>query len=268
VLDHVQRLRALAERLTETYLRTTQPDAVLLGGSAVTGGADEHSDVDLLLYYAELPSDEALEAARRELGGRDRRWIAPRSDEGAIEQFLVDGVNCQLGHLAIAGVEAEIRRVTVEHDTDPYALKAIGGLHEGLALHGAGRIEGWRSAAAYDEALQRAVVAEHWQVFPLWRLHDHVAARDALLWRQQILVDAAFDLVAVLAAANRVWFSSFQFKRTRRLVGRLEAAPPELAARLESLFTLEPRAAADELERLVRETEQILAARGLLPETV
>jgi SpoVK/Ycf46/Vps4 family AAA+-type ATPase len=126
-------------------------------------------------------------------------------------------------------------------------------------------IERWRGEARYSDELQQAVVARHWKIFPLWRLHEHVAARDALIWRQQILVDAAYDLLAVLAAANRVWFSSFQFKRTRRLVDRLAVAPPDLADRLESLFRLDDAAAADELKRLRDETEAILSGQGLLP---
>jgi hypothetical protein len=254
-----------ADRLAHTYVERTRPDAILLGGSAVTGGADEHSDVDLLLYYAELPADGTIAATRDELGGSDLKVIAPRTEAGTIEQFVVDGVTCQIGHLAFADIESDIRRIAVDADADPYVMKAIGGLHEGLALHGSELIQRWRSEAAYGDELQRAEIAKHWKVFPLWRLHDHIEARDALIWRQQILVDAAFDLLAVLAAVNRVWFSSFQFKRTRRLVDRLEVAPPRLADRLESLFAVDARAAADELERLAGETEAILSARGLLP---
>jgi SpoVK/Ycf46/Vps4 family AAA+-type ATPase len=91
-----------------------------------------------------------------------------------------------------------------------------------------------------------------------------VAARDAELWRHQILVDCAYDLLAVLAATNRVWFSSFQFKRTRTLTDRLEVAPPDLADRLEALFTLPPEESARELERLTDETRAILEERLLL----
>jgi len=264
--DGTRRLRGLADRILPVYERLTRPDAVLLAGSAAAGGADEHSDLDLLLYYRELPEDDALAAARNEVGGTELRLIAPRTEAGLIEQFRVDGVACQLGHLSFADVEGDIRRLTVDLDPDPLAMKAVGGLHEGLPLAGAGTIEGWRSEAAYSDGLQRAVVARHRpRIVPLWQLHEHIEARDALIWRQQILVDAALDLLAVLAAANRVWFSSFQFKRTRRLVDRLDEAPPELAARLESLFLLEPRAAAEELSRLVDETDALLAARGLTP---
>jgi hypothetical protein len=256
-------LRALAERTLAAHLRHTRPDAALLAGSAVTGGADEHSDVDLLLYYDALPTDAEVEAARSELDATDLRPLAPRSDEGLIEQFLVDGTHVQVAHIAVAGFEADLDRLVA--DPDPYLMKAMQGLHAGLALHGSERIGAWRERGAYTEELQRAVVRRHWKIFPLARLHDALAARDAELFRRQVLVDASFDLLAVLAAANRVWFSSFQLKRTRKLVAAFEETPPQLVDRLEALHALDPRAAADELERLRTETEAILSARGLLP---
>jgi Nucleotidyltransferase domain len=263
--DANARLRALADRLFEVFARHTAPDAALLAGSVAKGEADELSDIDLLIYHRELPSEAAVAAARAEVGAADLTVIAPRTEAGQLDQFTVDGVTCQVGQLAFADVEGDIRRVVVGLDPDPFPMKAVGGLHDGLALHGADVIGRWRAAAAYTDELQRAVVARHWKVVPLWRLTDHVAARDAALWRQQILVDAAYDLLAVLAAANRVWFSSFQFKRTRRLTGQLAVAPPDLADRLESLFTLPPAAGAAELERLTDETRAILAERSLLP---
>src|SRR6478736_3528801 len=217
--DANARLRALADHLYEVFARHTQPDAALLAGSVAKGEADDLSDIDLLTYHAELPPAAAVDAARDEVGGHDHKVIAPRTEAGQLDQFTVDGVTCQVGQLAFADIEGDIRRDVIAR---------------------------WRREADYTDALQRAVVARHWKVFPLWRLADHVAARDAELWRHQILVDAAYDLLAVLAAANRVWFSSFQFKRTRRLTAQLEAAPPELADRLEALFTLPPAESARE----------------------
>jgi hypothetical protein len=106
--------------------------------------------------------------------------------------------------------------------------------------------------------LRRAMIERHWRFFPLWYVDGQVAERDALLWRQEILVDAAFDLLAVLAALNRLYFTRFQLKRMRKLVGRMRLAPPDLANRLERLFESED--AAHELERLVAETQALVAA--------
>jgi hypothetical protein len=263
--DANQRLRALADHLFEVFARHTAPGAALLAGSVGKGEADELSDIDLLLYHRELPSDEAVAGARAEVGATDLKVLAPRTEAGLLDQFAVDGVTCQVGQLAFTDVEGDIDKVVVGLEPDPYAMKAIGGLHDGVPLHGADVIARWRESAAYPDALQRAVVARHWKVFPLWRLTEHVAARDAEIWRHQILVDAAYDLLAVLAAANRVWFSTFQFKRTRQLTARLTDAPRDLADRLEALFTLPPEASAQELERLTDETRTILERHALLP---
>ena len=52
---------------------------------------------------------------------------------------------------------------------------------------------------------------------------------------------------------SRVVFSSFQFKRTHQFVERMTFAPPNLADRIDTLFTLAPAAAVIEIEQLVGE---------------
>jgi len=103
------------------------------------------------------------------------------------------------------------------------------------------------------------MIERHWRFFPIWYVERQVAGRDALLWRQEILVNAAFDLLAVLAALNRLYFTRFQLKRMRKLVGRMRLAPPDLAGRLERLVA-DGEGAVPELERLVAETQALVAA--------
>jgi hypothetical protein len=253
-------LQSLARRIANTYLEHTRPAAILLTGSAATGDADHYSDLDLILYYEQLPSDEALDAARAAVAPDDHHVLAPRTETGYIENLFLHGVQCQIGHLTFRDVEQDVARLVVDLDLAPEMFKVAGGLIDGLALHGEDLIERWRASARYTDALQRAVVEKHWRFFPLWYFDDHVAARDATLWRYQILVEAAYNLVAVLAAVNRVYFSTFEFKRPRRLLNRFELAPHDLADRLEALFELERAVAAAELERLVGETREIVAA--------
>src|SRR5262249_40848832 len=70
-------------------------------------------------------------------------------------------------------------------------------------------------------------------------------------------VQSALDLLAMLAGINRVYFSSFQFKRMGAFAARLTLAPPDLANRLERLFD-DPHRAGDGLEALVVETLAIV----------
>ena len=263
--EAAEHLRALARRVADVHLEETAPQAVLLVGSAAAGLADRYSDLDLILYYGELPSDVAIDRARDRLGGRDRRVIHARSEDGYAESFRLGGVECQLGFTPVAGWEGELERILAGADLESPLPKALDGFLAGVPLHGAETIARWRERAlAYPDELRRRVVEHHWRFFPLWYFEDRIAARDAALWRQQILVEAAFDLLTVLAALNRIYFSRFELKRLRVLTARMRIAPADLAERIERLFDADPRPAAEELERLVAETRALVAAE--LPE--
>jgi hypothetical protein len=258
-------LRALAQRLADAYIAQLQPRAVLLVGSAATGDADEYSDVDMLVYYDHVPAEEAIAEAPRALGAE--RYQGTWSDEsetearGYGERYLLDGIECQLGHVSIAGVERRITRVVVEHELDEVPLKIMSGLCEGLPLLGEQLIERWRRKAAYTEQLQRATIEKRWQFFPWWYFQERLATRDATAWRFEVLARSVYAIVGVLAALNRLYFSTLEYKRACRFIARLEVAPVNLAARLESLFETDELRSTAELERLVAETQALVAER-------
>jgi hypothetical protein len=137
--------------------------------------------------------------------------------------------------------------------------KLLSGLVEGRPLYGDDLLARWRGrAGAYPDELRRAGIEHHWKFFPLWWYDEPLAARDAELWRLDMLLDAAFNLLGVLAALNRVYFARFELKRLHALVAKLEHAPSVLADRLESLVHLAPAEAAAELGRLVVETRDLV----------
>lgn len=252
-------LRSLARELARVYLEHTRPRAILLTGSAAVGEADFYSDLDLILYYDTLPDESAFAAAREAVEAGDAGLFAAPTETDYPEHYYRDGVECQLAHQTIAGWEAELRTVLVDLDVESPVQKAISGLFEGIPLHGEELIAHWRDEACYPDALARAMVERYWRFFPIWHVEERLATRDAALWRQQVLVESAYNLLGVLAGLNRCWFTCFQFKRTHAFVSQLTIAPHDLADRLEALFTLDPGVAVAELEALVAETQALLA---------
>lgn len=209
-------LRAVAGRIVDAALLRIPLRAALLVGSAPRGDSDLFSDVDLILYVDELPTDVTLIEIRTAVGGRQ-----PRSP----------------------------------------LQKAFTGVLEGIALHGADLIEKWRNRLRdYPESLRRAMIERHWTFVPLWHHTDSMAARDCELWRREALLEASFNLLAVLSGLNRLYFSRFQLTRLRKLTRQMSLSPPNLADRLESLFELPPAQAADELGQLVTETRELVSA--------
>jgi hypothetical protein len=167
----------------------------------------------------------------------------------------VRGVECQFGHTTITAWENDIAQVVERLDVDTPLQKALSGTLECIPLYCDALIQNWKERITdYPDALAQGLVAQHLRFNPVWLLEERVATRDATLWWNRMLLDTSHNLLAVLAGLNRVYFTTFQFKRMRRFINQLQITPNDLAARLDGLFCEDRRSAADELEALVRET--------------
>jgi predicted nucleotidyltransferase len=249
-------LLTLARRNAEAYIAHTRPSAILLTGSAAHGECDRYSDVDMIVYYEALPSDDQLLAAWQAMPDVATRRPISRGARMIGESYSVHGVECQVGHALVADWEEEMSTVLEGLDVDSIKQKKLMGLAEGVSLHGEALIRRWQARAAdYPEPLARALV-EHYlrQIFPVWYFEERLARRDATLWVYQALVEASQGVLGVLAGLNRLYFSPIQFKRLHHYVGQMRVAPEDLAGRLDRLFAVEQTVAIAQIEAIVRDT--------------
>jgi hypothetical protein len=267
VTEPTRHLRGLAHDLLTAYAAEAQPRAALLVGSAATGDADGYSDLDMLAYYDQVPTEEALSKAQRELGSKRYRCTAwsdgsgAPDEQGYSERYFLNGIECQVAHESVGAFEREIRRLVVDLELSEQLLKIMSGLFDGLPLAGKELVEQWRQQAAMKDDLQRALIEKRWVFFPWWYFQERLRARDTTVWRYDVLVQSTYNIVGILAALNGVYFSTFEFKRERRFLSQLQVAPPNLAARLGALFEADEPASTAELERLVSEVGGLVARR-------
>jgi predicted nucleotidyltransferase len=261
-MDANEQRRAIARRVVAQGLRHGSLRGVLLAGSAGRGDADDWSDVDLILYVDELPPPGTLDAIRESVGGVNPRARGARTDENDGVEFTVDEVIVEVLYTTVGSVEKRLEKLLVACDglDAPSSQKNVIGLLEGLALYDDGVIEGWRrDLRRFPEPLRQALIELYWgDLYPVWRAADRLAARDAELWRAELVLDGAFRVLGILAALNRLYFSRVALKRMRRLTSAMTLAPAGLAERLEALPRLPAGEAADELQRLVTETYELV----------
>jgi predicted nucleotidyltransferase len=261
VPEPTEHLRALARRIVDTALDRVPVKAALLTGSAGRGDADFYSDIDLFLYVNELPPEGTLDEIREAVGGTEPLRKSPPTEHFSSLEFTLNGVRTEVSFTTLARVEWRIEQLLERlEEVDSPRQKILAAILDGLPLYGEEVIERWRARVRdYPEPLRHAMVERYWSFFPLWYQSDALAARDTELWRVAILVESSFNLLGVLAGLNRLYFNRFELKRMRALTARMALAPPRLPDRLESLFRLEPDAAAEELGRLVEETRELVA---------
>jgi hypothetical protein len=169
----------------------------------------------------------------------------------------MDGIELQTGAELISHFETRLDRIA-SGDVDWLVAKIAMGLDEGIALYGDDVIEGWKSRVRYSETQRKREVEANLGFFPIWTADDQLAARDAELFRRQMLLDGAFRIVAVLSALNRMYFSTFQFKRAGEHIARLGLKPERLAERLDFVANGAPSEAAQTLRSLVEETTALV----------
>lgn len=252
LLDHLENL---AIRVARPYRALPQTRAIVSVGSLSYGKVDEFSDLDIIIFYDQLPSEEELQTARYANGAERVNWaLGDHAGGEMMESYYVNGVECQFVHQSLSAWETNVDSVLVGLDVDSPLQKAFSGLQTGRALFGADLLEQLQSRVAfYPRALQKAMVEKHLSFQALWALEARLSSRDALLWRRQALIEGAQNLLGVLAGLNCLYYSTFQFKRMGDFIDQLVIRPNDLENRLTRMFTDAP-GSVREFRSLVAET--------------
>lgn len=257
--DRSQYLLDLANRAAQVYIANPKAKAALLTGSVAEGLCDEYSDCEMIFYYDELPLIEELDLARQKNQSSELLWSVGSLGEGSWgESYLINGIEFQIGHETIVNWEKEISKILEAFDLSPMH-KAMTGTLIGIPLFGEVLIQKWKDRiASYPDGLAIVMIQHYLKFVPVWGTQAKLARRDATLWYHQILVESVQNLLGVLAGLNRLYYSTFQFKRMRRFIEQMRITPENLGDRLEDLFRIEPTIAVLELEVLVQETIELV----------
>lgn len=249
-----QYLLALAQRNAQAYITMPNTKAIILAGSAAEGVSDFYSDIDMCIYYETLPSEEVLQAAFQQNRGAERQFFSEASQDACVEMYHVQGVECQVVHTTIAAWERDMATVLEQLDVTTPLQKALSGMLDAIPLYGEELVRNWQAKlATYPDSLAEAMVKHYLAIVPVWGIYERMRSRDATIWLNELFVQASYHILGILAGLNRLYYSSFQFKRMHHFIAQMNIAPTNLALRLEALFHSDRASAVMQLEALVRE---------------
>lgn len=253
-------LLALAKQKIQAYITHPLAKAAMITGSTATGEADLYSDVEMFIYYDRLPPIEELQLVRLRNQGSEPIATFEDPDQRFFGEFYyIDEVQFQIGNSTIEFWEGEMSTVFEEFDVTSPAQKALSGMLDCIPVYGEEIISHWKQQIAdYPDALVQVMVEKHLNFFPLWSVREQLAARDTTIFQHQIRLEAGQNLLGVLAGLNRLYYSTFQFKRMKQFIDRMDIKPQDLYVRLENLYYQEPLSCADELKKLIAETIELV----------
>lgn len=250
-----ERRLALGRTIGSVYASFTGVDAVLIGGSVSRGYADRWSDVEIGIFWREIPS----EAIRMSLAGKShlQNWRAfdGVTSIGAVEEDAVlDDVKIDLVHLDTAATEIVLHDVVDRGVASLDKQVLVATIRDGVPIDGEPLLTRWRACTdPYPEDLRVAMVREH-LLFGPHRWLEMLADRRDLLALHQVLCQIERAILDILLGLNGIYAPSVSPKWTRQLIERLDIAPRELAQRFGRVLCADALDAVQDAGHLIDET--------------
>ena len=247
--SHTQWRLDIARQLAERIRTFPGIRAIVVGGSVARGYADAYSDLELPIFWDELPTDETRLALVAALQGEFLHGYDGPAQE---DQLLINGFQVDLWHNTVAGEEVVIKRVLEDYSTDFGDSNFMDTVRACIPLYGDAIIQRWkRQAAQYPDALALKNIQEHITAFDVGQLavlahRDNPTVFYATISRLQ---EAMF---LVLLALNRLYFPTFKW--LYRVLATMPVKPVDVEQRFRQAFQAPYVAAVQDATCLLHET--------------
>ncbi len=245
----------IARAVSKVYSENSKVRAVIAGGSVSRGYADEFSDLEIGVFWGSQPTDEERKDAISRIGSDI--WMFESFEGGKASEHvglseMTIGSKCFGGtlmvapnHLTVDTAEQRVNALIDHLDTTSRNYELASAIRYGIPLHGHVLVEQWKGkVTAFPTHLSIKLVQQNLWLGPWfnWVAYaqrgDHLVLAQHLIWMQQRIVD-------VLAALNREYVPSPEYKWVHQLIDRFDLKPTDCASRLRAtLATADISAAA------------------------
>jgi len=246
-------LKKLAVQAAEQYACIPNIEAVMLAGSVSRDWQDEFSDIELLIFWRQAPSDEERTQIINQLDGKLLEFH-PYEEEEWAETYTVNGVKFEISSFLTETVRQTIHQVTQEFAINPDLQCIAAAVQHGIALYGDKTIEQLKKDVEhYPPELQVEVINHYSDFGSRWNNREALVHRKDWLMFYKVVVSVETNIMGLLFGLNRQFIPHPAFKWQRNSLALMEIKPDNCAARLESVFFQAPSEAIKELEALIEE---------------
>ena len=227
-----EELRGLAQRVADA-LPPEVAEEVVLTGSVSRGGADEISDIEMLIVTPDQIELDACFEYARAAGLEELDTWGDQSTPTKRVSGVREGVPLELVWWSCEHAESAIDAF---FSTD--TSSAADAIAHGVALRTSGSLSRWQARlGSYPEELAKARIEDAaltWGGFAAAGLLTLARAGERLSRTERMLDDAS-RVVRIVFALNRVWQPTH--KRLAENIAPLAVKPARLAERIEAAFS-------------------------------
>ncbi|SDK36343.1 DUF4037 domain-containing protein [Sediminibacillus albus] len=251
-------LKILASEIANIYEQNPKVEAVLLGGSVSRNWHDEHSDIELFVFWKGDPTDEERKDPIVKLNGKIIDFH-PYEEEGWSEAYITQGVKLEISNFLTDIINKYINDVTISFDTDLDKQCIVATVYNGAALNGDLVINAMKEKVSkYPYELSVAMVMENICLGNRWTNRQALLERQDWLMLYKVMVAVQTNLMGMLFGLNRQFVHHPAFKWQKHTLRSMEITPKNISNRLESIFLDDPKVSIRELEIIIEEMYELI----------
>lgn len=251
-------LKLLAEKVSEVYAQNSKIEAVLLGGSVSRKWNDEHSDIELFLFWKEPPTNEDRKNPIQTVKGKIIDFH-PFEDEEWSETYVAHGVKFEISSFLTSTIKKILNAVVVDFDIDFDKQCLAAAVHDGIPLYGINLLTELKNKVKdYPKELSIEMIKKHIDFGNRWNNRDALLERQDWLMLYSVIVSVQTNLMAILFGLNRQYVHHPAFKWQRRSLETMTKIPKDAYQRLSSILLGHPRDGINEMEKIIEEVFQLI----------
>lgn len=245
----------MAQQNTAEFQQNPHIIAMLVTGSVAKGVADDSSDIDIIMYYDELPGEAAFEAFRQAAFDSGGGFYGGNAQDGFALFQYVDGIRHDFAHAKLIETETLIAEFLSEPDLEDNNKQImLDGVLTGVPLKGAEITQKWKEQLAnYPPQLGEMLVKKHLRFRPHWVLQKMGVERNEIIFLHEEMLNAVQNIFGVLCGLNQLYHPG-KIKGLHYTVAKMQRTPPRVASRLPALFEVDRQTAVNDLKLLIEET--------------
>ncbi len=249
----------IARQNTAVFQQNPHIKAILVTGSVAKGVADDNSDIDIIMYYDELPDEAAFEAYRQAALDSGGGFYGGNAAEGFALFQYIDGLRHDFAHAPLSETEELLAEFLAEPDLENNNKQImLDGILTGVPLKGAEITQKWKDQLAnYPPQLGEMLVKKYLRFRPHWVLQKMGVDRNEVIFLQEELLNAVQNIFGVLCGLNKLYHPG-KIKGLNYTVAKMQLAPPNVASRLPGLFEVDGQTAVNQLKQLIEETIELV----------
>ncbi|MFB7140453.1 DUF4037 domain-containing protein [Gottfriedia sp. NPDC056225] len=251
-------LKTLATDISIIYKKNPKVEAVLLAGSVSRNWEDAFSDIELLIFWKEEPTDEDRKTPIQILNGNIIDFHAFEEDEWA-ETYITKNVKLEISSFLTKTIERVIDEVILNFETSFDLQCLIASIYYGVPLYEEDLISKLKERVSeYPKELSEAMILEHIDFGNRWNNRETLLSRKDWLMFYKVVVSVQTSIMALLFGLNRQYVIHPGFKWQKNTLDTMKKKPENILERLELIFTRKPEDGLKELELIIQEIYQLI----------